>query len=119
MLRKYIKDQLDKCNFADLSNFDPENNTFLIKKYSKPVYSLQHCYLVSLLPQLLQPNSVLAINWNAGAVPPYQTLKIYVSKVLGRMLYVDSVAYDINSQKDGPIWSGWLPIDEITQLAAF
>ena len=119
MLRKYIKDQLDKCCFADLSNFDPTTNTFMIKKYSKPVYSLQHCYVVNLLPHLLQPNSVLATNWNSGAIPPYHTLKIYVSKLFGRMIYVDSVAYDVATQQEGPVWSGWLPIDEINQLAAF
>lgn len=119
MLRKYIKDQLDKCSFADLSNFDPDSNTFLIKKYSKPTYTLHKCYLIGLMPQLLLPNSVLATNWNNGAVPPSQYLKIYVSKIMGKMIYVDSVAYDINSHTEGQIWSGWLPIDEISQIASF
>lgn len=120
MLRNYIKEQLEKCAFADLSDFDPVTNTFRIKKYSKPVYNLHKCYLVSLLPHLLSPSAVIATNWNAGAVPPHQFLKIYVSRILGKMIYVDSIAYDIDSQTDlGQIWSGWLPIEEITQIAAF
>ena len=40
MIRSIIKEQLEKCQFADLNNFDPTTNTFYIKKYSKPTYEL-------------------------------------------------------------------------------
>ena len=48
MIRPIIKEQLEKCQFADLNNFDPATNTFYIKKYSKPTYEVNHCYLVKL-----------------------------------------------------------------------
>ena len=35
MIRPIIKEQLEKCQFADLNNFDPNTNTFYIKKYFK------------------------------------------------------------------------------------
>jgi len=38
MIRPIIKEQLEKCQFADLNNYDPKTNTFLIRKYCKPTY---------------------------------------------------------------------------------
>lgn len=120
MLREYTRKQLEKCVFADLSNFDLETNTFYIKKYSKPKFETQHCYLVSLLPELLEANSLVAANWNNGSVPPGRYLKIYVSRTNGVMIYVDSLVYDIEKNADTAVyWSGWLPTTEITQLVAF
>ena len=120
MIREYIKKQLAQCHFADLSNYDAETNTFKIKKYSKPTYDINHCYLIQLFPSLLDPSSVVAVNWNSGALPPGPFLKAFVSKTLGNMIYVDSIVYDITTNTDtNQYWSGWLPIDELSQLAAF
>jgi hypothetical protein len=34
------------------------------------------------------------------------------------MAYVDSIGYDINTKQDiNILWSGWLPREEISQLA--
>ena len=35
MIRPLIKEQLEKCQFADLNNYDARTNTFQIRKYSK------------------------------------------------------------------------------------
>ena len=62
--------------------------------------------------------SVIATNWNNGSAPSYQYLKVYISKLLGKMAYVDSIGYDINTKQDiNVLWSGWLPTEEITQVA--
>lgn len=119
MIRPLIKEQLEKCQFADLNNYDPSTNTFLIKKYSKPTYDLNKCYLVRLPTSIINNNdSVLAVNWNNGNSPKTQYLKIYISKVLGNMIYVDSVGFDFEAKQDLDImWSGWLDINTLTQIS--
>ena len=120
MIRPIIKEQLEKCQFADLNNFDPNTNTFYIKKYSKPTYELNHCYLVKLPLNIVNiTDSVLATNWNNGSCPKTQYLKIYISKALGTMIYVDSIGFDFENKQDLNImWSGWLDSLQLTQISA-
>lgn len=120
MIRPIIKEQLEKCQFADLNNYDATTNTFLIKKYSKPTYELNHCYLVKLPLNIINAaDSVLAVNWNAGSYPVTQYLKIYISKIMGTMIYVDSIGFDFDTKQDlNNMWSGWLNTSELVQIAA-
>ena len=120
MIRPIIKEQLEKCQFADLNNYDSRTNTFLIRKYCKPTYELNHCYLVRLPSSIVNnSDSVLAVNWNAGAFPRTQYLKIYISKVMGPMIYVDSIGFDFEAKQDLTLmWSGWLNTSELTQISA-
>lgn len=119
MIRPIIKEQLDKCQFADLNNYDPNTNTFYIRKYCKPTYEINHCYLVRLPLNIVDaPDSVLAVNWNNGSCPKTQYLKIYISKCLGNMIMVDSVGFDFNAKQDlNLMWSGWLDTQTLTQIA--
>ena len=119
MIRPIIKEQLEKCQFADLNNFDPTTNTFYIKKYSKPTYELNRCYLVKLPISIVNaPDSVLAVNWNNGSCPKTQYLKIYISKCLGKMAFCDSIGYDFENKVDlNFMWSGWLNTEELIQIA--
>lgn len=118
-MREIIKNQLLKCTYANLNNFNPETNTFYIPKYSKPQYVVGKMYLVQLpLSIVNNTSSVVAANWNNGTAPQFQYLKVYVSKLLGKMVYVDSIGYDVNTRQDiNALWSGWLPTEEIMQLA--
>ena len=120
MIRPLIKEQLEKCQFADLNNYDANTNTFLIRKYSQPTYDLNCCYLVRIPNTILNNgDSVLAVNWNNGSFPRAQYLKIYISKVLGNMIYVDSIGFDFETKQDLELmWSGWLNTTELTQIAA-
>ena len=120
MIRPLIKEQLEKCRFADLNNYDTKTNTFYIKKYCKPTYDNGHCYLVKLPVSIVNTNdSVLAVNWNNGTSPASQYLKIYISKIFGNMIYVDSLGFDFENKVDLPaMWSGWLNTSELTQIAA-
>ena len=118
-MRELIRNQLLKCTYANLNNYNAETNTFYIPKYSKPQYVINKMYLIQ-LPGYLVNNSVsvIATNWNNGTAPRYSYLKVYVSKILGKMIYVDSIGYDINTRQDlNTMWSGWLPTEEIIQLA--
>ncbi len=119
MIRPLIKEQLDKCQFANLNNYDSVTNTFLIPKYSQPTYDLNKCYLVKLPLNIISTgDSVLATNWNNGSFPKTQYLKIYISKTMGNMIYVDSVGFDFETKQDlNLMWSGWLNTSELTQIA--
>jgi hypothetical protein len=118
MIRKLIQDQLDRCQFANLNNYDPKTNTFYIKKYSKPTYETGKCYLIKLPLEIVnKTDSVLAVNWNNGNAPKTQYLKIYISKSLGKMIYVDSISFDFDNKVDlSFMWSGWLDSEELTQI---
>ena len=120
MIRPIIKEQLEKCQFANLNNYDPVTNTFIIKKYLQPTYDVNKCYLVRLPVAVVNNNdSVLAVNWNNGSTPMTTYLKIYISKALGNMIYVDSIGFDFDTKQDLNImWSGWLNTSELTQIAS-
>jgi len=118
-MRQVIKDQLRACQFADLHHFDADTYTVHIPKYSKPKYDLNQMYLIGLNEVLINnTNSPLASNWNHGTAPSTKYLKIFVSKQLGKMIYVDSIGYDYAAYQDlNNVWSGWLPTEEIEQIA--
>jgi hypothetical protein len=119
MIRPLIREQLENCQFANLNNYDPATNTFLIKKYSQPTYDLNKCYLVRLPINIVDTaDSVLATNWNNGSFPKTQYLKIYISKTLGNMIYVDSIGFDFETRQDlNLMWTGWLNTSELTQIS--
>jgi len=118
-MREIIKAQLEHCSYANLSNYDEKTNTYLIPKYSKPRYDLGKMYLIQVPGSLVNNStSVLASNWNNGTSPKMPYLKIYVSQVMGKMIRVDSIAFNQETNQDTSImWSGWLPTEEITQIA--
>ena len=119
-MRDIIKQQLKNCSYANLSNFNPETCTFSIPKYVKPHFVLGQMYLVQLSNLLVNnTESVISANYNNGTAPKYPYLKIFVSKTLGKMIYVDSIAFDPQTKQDiNVMWSGWLPVDELTMLSS-
>jgi hypothetical protein len=120
VIRPLIREQLEKCQFADLNNYDARTNTFIIRKYCKPTYEVNKCYLVRVPASIVNSaDSVLATNWNSGSYPRTQYLKTYVSKIMGPMIYVDSIGFDFDTKQDLNImWSGWLNTAELTQISA-
>lgn len=121
MRSKIVETQLKKCSYADLSHFDKATGVFNIPKYSKPKFDIGKMYIIQVANELVNNNSsVIATNWNNGISPKSQFLKIYVSKMVGKMIYVDSLVFNIDTKSDTNItWSGWLPTEQITQIATF
>lgn len=119
-MRDYIKKQLLSVKYADLSRFDNTTGVCIIPKYDKPTYTAGKCYIVQVPKHLVNnSSSPEAVNWNHGTSPRGEILKIYVNKMLGKMIQVDSLLYDIENQKDTLImWSGWLPFEELNQITA-
>lgn len=118
-MREFVRKQLEKCNYIDLSNYDPDTCTYHIPKYAAPIYELNKCYLVQLRLEIVNNTStLLAANWNKNTAPKDEYLKIYVSKMLGKMIYVESIGFDKTMNTDtSNIWSGWLDIGDLTQIA--
>lgn len=118
-IRKLVKQQLEDCAFADLSKFVPEANAYFIPKYSKPSYEIGKCYIITVADHIVNNHtSTTAVNWNQGGAPKYKNLKIFVSKTLGKNIYVDSIGYNLETNQEIiDVWSGWLNIDEISQIS--
>lgn len=118
MKSQLAKEHLKTCAYADLSNYNESTNTFIIPKYSKPSYDIGKMYLVQVSSNIVNnTTSVIATNWNHGTAPKSTYLKIYVSGLVGKMLKVDSIAVDENTKQDlGFMWSGYLPVNELTQI---
>ena len=118
-MRELIRQQLQNCSYADLNHFDPATNTFIIPRYQKPHFALGNMYLVQLSGVLVNnTSSVIAANYNNGTAPSFSYLKIFVSKTLGKMIYVDSIGFDPATKQDvNVMWSGWLPTEELTLIS--
>ena len=121
MTKRIVEIYFKKCSYADLSHFDSTTGVFNIPKYSKPKFDIGKMYIIQVANELVDNNSsVIATNWNSGTSPKSQFLKIYVSKMVGKMIYVDSLVFNIETKSDTNItWSGWLPTEQITQIATF
>lgn len=120
MRNKIVKQQLEHCSYADLTHFDSVTNTYFIPKYTKPKYDVGKCYLVKVMREFVNnPTTILATNWNKGTSPMHEYLKVYVSKIVGKMIYVDAIYFDstLNQDIPGEMWSGYLDVDNLTQLA--
>lgn len=114
-MNELIKKQFEKVEVADLSNFN-ENGEFIIPRYERDRFEEDKCYLIELDRTLTinNPNSLIQSNWNNNTYPLYQYLKVDVSKVMGKMIKVNSVAFDYATNQDiAYYWTGWLPIDLI------
>ena len=118
-MNKLIKNELNKTSVADLSNYDKNKGEFLIPRIRKIRLEENSYYIIKLDTMLLNPGdmSVLSSNWNHGTFPPHKYLKVDVSKILGKMVKVNSIAYDYDNKQDlSSAWSGWLPIEQVEVL---
>lgn len=117
-MRDFIKKQLQACKHVNIT-FSDNVYEYTIPQYTKPVFDIGKCYIIR-IPQELVNNTtnVLAVNWNNGNAPKYPYLKVYISKALGKMLYVDSVYFDPETRNDLPeMFSGWLDSDTMALVA--
>lgn len=112
-----IKKQLEKVEYADLSNFNADTNTYLIKKRVDIKLDVDNCYLIKIKPSAYN-NFVVITNWNNGSMPSSDYLKVDISKIMAKMVKVVGVAYDKQADQDlGSFWSGWLCIDDLEVIS--
>lgn len=113
---KIIQDQLQKVQYADLSNYNEETNTYIIKKRVDIKIDEDNCYLIHIKPSAFH-NIAVNTNWNNGATPLFNYMKVDVSKKMGKMIKVTGLKHNIDTGiDDSQFWSGWLSIDDIEVL---
>ena len=115
-MRKLTREQLLKVSVANLSNYDFSTETYHIPKLEYDRYEVDKCYIICLDDSLLTPtgNEILVANWNKGSYPPCKFMKIDVTTVYGKMIYVNAMGYDYYNQVNlNVLWQGWLPIQLI------
>ena len=116
MFKKLIEKELAKVVIADLSNYNAQENKFIIPRYRQFQFKEGCYYIIELADKLLVEDSTntLAANWNAGKIPPFKHMKVCVDKVLGKMIKVTGLGYDYYQNKDlNQICEGWLPIEQL------
>ena len=110
-----IKDQLSKIQRLNVPSYDDSTTQLTLTKNDiKVVESLQedHCYLISVDDYILNPPEgfTLHTNWNNNTYPKHKIMKIDVTKIMGKMVKVNSMGYDMKNQTDTTdMWTGWLP----------
>lgn len=116
-----IKEQLNKIKKIKLPPFDDNTTVITLEKSNEAVTAtlLQEdcCYLISVEDYILNPPDgfTLHTNWNNNIIPKHKTMKVDVTKIMGKMVKVNAIGYDMKNQVDtNDMWSGWLPQKSIT-----
>ena len=111
-MRKIIQQQLEKVEYADLSNLK-EGEPFIIPKRLKNNIELGKEYIIELKDDLLVKgkNDILESNYNHGKVPPCKYLHGEAESNLGKLVLFTGCGY--NEGDLGIFWRGYLPKDKI------
>lgn len=118
-MNRIIEEQLKKVAVANLDDYNACDRTYHIKKAEGIKVDVNSCYVIKLADSLLSAatSQVLSSNWNKGTVPPCACFKADVDKSMGRMIHINGLGYDPDSDADLDImWSGWLPLGDIKVL---
>jgi hypothetical protein len=115
-MNKIVEQQLNNVKIADLTNYNPDTNTYYIPRYNETKLEVDSCYIICLDDVLLKydEDSTLISNWNRGTYPKSKYMKVDISKKVGDMVLVNGLGYDYNTKQDtNVLWNGWLPIKKI------
>lgn len=108
-----VKDQLSKVIYADLSNYDEKTNTYHIPKINQIKLQINHSYIIKIKDSLYE-NELLKSNYNQGRTPPYKSYLIDIVSILGKIIKVNGVEYDLETNQTlNNLWSGYLSIKDI------
>ncbi len=108
-----IKQQLSSVQFADLSNYDKETNTYYIPKINQIKLKINHQYIIKIKDSLYF-NDILKTNYNNNSVPPFNCYLIDIMSILNRIIKVNAIEYDIENNKTlSNSWGGYLSIKDI------
>ena len=89
-----VKEQLNKVVYADLSNYDEKTNTYHIPKINQIKLQINHSYIIKIKDSLYE-NELLKSNYNQGRTPPYKSYLIDIVSILGKIIKVNGVEYDL------------------------
>lgn len=112
-----IFEQLKKVKVAKLPKYTEKDMKMFIPKqkggYVSSEFEVGKLYILKLDSYIIKPfeGFTLHDNWNKGHVPTHEIIKAKIVKTMGKMIYVESDAYDLKIQsviRNKP-WDGWLP----------
>jgi hypothetical protein len=120
-MSRTLDKELAKVAVADLSNYNEATRTYIIPKFVAKKLENGKVYLLKLDSSLLSIiDNVVAINWNRGSIPQDSCYKAQVIKTIGKMVYIDGLAFDETNNVDlNRTWSGWLPLQQIKMLKQY
>lgn len=112
-MRKLTQKQLEKVQYADLSNLT-ENGSFIIPKREKTNVELGAEYILELASDLLVKgkNDVLESNYNRGRIPLHKYIHGEVEAILGPVILFTGYYSDGINDLSG-FWRGYLPKSKV------
>ena len=121
-MNKFIKEQLNKCTYANIPYFDDSTTVIKIPK-TKPgsanVLRIGRCYLIEISDYVFSSSemSTLSSNWNNGTFPPCKFMNVEVVNIVGRMYKVNGTGFDPSTNSViMSTWEGWLPMQSINVI---
>jgi hypothetical protein len=117
-----IEQQLNKVRGVMMPEYDANTSTLNIpiKSNDAPITLMQdECYIVSVDDYIINPPDgfTLHTNWNGNKIPKHKYMKIDVTKIMGKMVKVNSIGYDVENKTNiNEMWEGWLPESSITVI---
>lgn len=121
-MNEFILNQLKKCTRCEIPPYDENTLTLEIPKNSlkkELSFSVNNCYLIEIADYVLNPppGFSLAQNWNKGTNPPSKYMNVCCIQLLGKMVNVEGVSFNIESNSPGnSTWEGWLPLTAVKIL---
>lgn len=118
-MNNVIKKQLQNLKKCQLPQYSEDTLEIFIPKNSiKKELGLEvnHCYQIEIADYVLNPppEFSLAQNWNNNTIPPYKYMNVCIIQLMGKMIKVDGIGFDIDNQMPlSCAWSGWLPRESI------
>lgn len=114
-MNNIIKKQLENVKIANLPDWDSNTTHLIIKKGQRldsEAVQIDHYYLIELADYVInEPEGFsLSSNWNNGITPKDKNMKCCVTSLMGNMIKIDGVGFDVVNQKDlNSTFSGWVP----------
>ena len=115
MITNTIKKQIEKCVRCNVPPITDDTTSVFIPKNSikeKLGFKKDNFYLIEIEDYVINPppGFSLAQNWNGGTTPPSNYMNICCIQLMGKMVRVDGVGFDINTNSTlDKTWNGWLP----------
>lgn len=120
MINPLIKEQLSKVRRVAIPAIDDDTQVITLMRSENGLptsLEVDHCYLIKVEDYILNPPEgfTLHTNWNKGLIPKHKVMKVDVCQIMGKMIKVNSIGYDLKNQVDTKdLWEGWLPQKAIT-----
>ena len=103
-----IKEQLENCRSADLSNLDTETYTLYIPQIKTIKLEENKSYVIR-IDKSCMVSSMFNSNWNMGIPPSAEYMLVDIVKITSQTIKVNGIEFNVETGTPGTkVWSGWL-----------